>query len=147
MEAEKDLLFFKAKGTSMRPFFKTGDMFIVKKVYAKNIKIGDIIAYNTIQHKDTICHRLIKKACCGNNYVLYARGDMSVQSAEKVAEADLIGKAIAVIRNGRVANFTTPYQQFINFSIVIFLPLYLRSCNFIKRRFPFLRKLKRALLG
>ena len=125
-EKEKNVIFFKIKGVSMNPFFKTGDMFIVKKIDAKKLIIGDIISYYSEQHPNGICHRLIRKVYLNGVCFLYVRGDAYTGALELVDEKALFGKVIAVIKDRRIKNVSSPYQQFINYCIVIFLPIFLR---------------------
>jgi signal peptidase I len=125
-EQRENLIFFKIKGTSMRPFFKTGDMFIVKRTTAGNLKIGDIISYYSEQNKSEVCHRLIKKMRKADGYLLYVRGDACFNPVEQIEEGASLGKVIAVVRNERIVDLTRAHQRFINRFMVAFAPTMMR---------------------
>lgn len=128
----ENLIFFKIRGMSMRPFFKTGDMFIVKRTIARDLKIGDIISYYSDQNKSEVCHRLIKMISNGNGYLLYTRGDACFNLIESIDEKALLGKVTAVIRDKRVIDLTTAYQQIISRFMAICAPVIIRIYNRIE---------------
>ena len=133
IESGQDRLFFKIKGVSMKPFFKTGDMFIVKKVDVRELRIGDIISYYSQFHKEDVCHRLVKIVRREAGVELTARADAYTEASEPVDEKNLTGKVVGVIRNGRLADFSTWRHIFFNRCVVLWLPVYVRIANRIKR--------------
>jgi signal peptidase I len=134
--ASENLIFFKIRGMSMRPFFKTGDMFIVKRTTARDLKIGDIISYYSVHNRSEVCHRLIKIIHNREGYLLYARGDACFNLIEPVEEKTLLGKVIAVIRDKRVIDLTTAYQQLTSRFMAIFAPVIIRIYNRIELLAP-----------
>jgi|GEM_PF-3665480 len=102
---EKKLIFFKVSGYSMLPFYRTGDMFLVKKFPLNELKKGDIIAYYSGFDKKIVCHRLIKKNIRERNYLFYTRGDAYFHLEGPINENLVIGKVVAAMRNNRIKMF------------------------------------------
>ncbi len=118
----EDTIFFKIKGISMRPFFKTGDIFIAKKTPIECMRIGDIVSYKSTHHKKEISHRLIMKIRRENGYLLYTRGDACFGLDEPIDESAVLGKAVGVIKNGRIINLVGHRQRLTSLLIILFSP-------------------------
>lgn len=133
MIESEDILYYEVKGISMRPFFKTGDRFVVKKSKTSDLRIGEVIAYNSDNNAEVVCHRLVKKVKLKDGFILYARQDsLPDWQVEKIKEERLIGKVNAVIRNNRVINLDTWHQRIINRIIIILLPVIQGNYRIIK---------------
>ncbi len=121
LEITENLLFIEAKGFSMWPFLKQTDKLIIKKVTIEDLMVGDAILYQT--NNQIVCHRLLKKVRDRGRYLLYTRGDNSSSSLELISEKMLLGKAIGILRNGKMINLTGWKRTLINRSIVMSAPL------------------------
>jgi len=116
------LIFIEADGFSMWPFLRPGEKLIIKRVTAKALKIGDIILYRL--DNQLVCHRLVKiKEDAG--YLLYTRGDNSSSKSEPVKEEMLVGKAIGVLKNGKVINLEGFFWQMLNRFVAMAAPLFI----------------------
>ncbi len=116
-----DLSFFETTGFSMWPFLKAGEKLLIKKTPTENLKVGDIIIYRA--DNQLVCHRLIKKTKERERYLLYVRGDSSVSGPEPITEEMFLGKAISIIKNGKIITLHQMKGQFINRLIVLVAPL------------------------
>jgi signal peptidase I, archaeal type len=102
---------------SMEPYLQINSLVIVKKVNFKNIKVGDVISFNTDNIKTSICHRVIKIT----NEGLVTKGDNS-----KVADLTIITEKEF---NGKVVFKTNIFAYLINRTkekgvfLVIILPV------------------------
>lgn len=126
-----DLSLFEVTGFSMHPFLKAGERLLIKKIPVKDLKAGDIIIYRS--DSQMVCHRLIKKARKREGYLLYARGDSSLSwsGSESIAEEMFLGKAISIIRDGRLVSLNHIIRQFSNRIIVVIGPLASRGGRII----------------
>ncbi len=125
-----DLSFFKTIGFSMWPFLKAGEKLLIKKTPTENLKVGDIIIYRT--DSQLVCHRLIKKIKERERYLLYVRGDSSVSWPEPITEEMFLGKAMGIIKNGKIVTLNQMKGQLINRLIVLFAPLFSRGIKITK---------------
>ena len=116
-----DLFFFKTVGFSMWPYMKPDERLIFKKVPPETLRIGDIVLYKA--NNQTICHRLVRKIGHREEQLLYVRGDNSTSSPELITKQMFLGKAIAIIRDGKAVSLTTKRRWFINRVIVTIAPL------------------------
>lgn len=132
-----DIIFIEAKGFSMRPFLRGGEKLVIKKIPAADLKIGDIILYQS--NNQSICHRLVKKVKDRRGYLLYARGDNSTSAPEPVTPEMFQGKVAGIVRkNGRTISISGPQQRFLNRIIVIIAPLVagiIKPCYFKLRNY------------
>ena len=86
----------------MHPLLRDEDLVVVKKVPYEKLKIGNILVYNG-RDKELLIHRLVGKCEDGR---LCLRGDGYNLSRETVSYEAITGKAIGVVRNGRVVGLT-----------------------------------------
>ena len=79
--------------------FNKGDIMILRGEKAKNIDVGDVIVFRSMNSKDPIIHRVVKKTLTNNGYTFQTKGDHNSDSIyalgeDKVGEDKIIGKAI-----------------------------------------------------
>lgn len=83
--------------------FSKGDLIILKGVMPKDVKVGDIIVFQT-KRPDPIIHRVVDKWQENGNYFFQTKGDHnsgSIKNSQmdetKVAEQQVIGRAVVKI--------------------------------------------------
>ncbi|MDP8216455.1 MAG: S24/S26 family peptidase [Candidatus Kaelpia imicola] len=118
---KKDMFVLGTVGFSMWPFLKSGEKVVVKKTESSNLHIGDIIVYRS--NKQITCHRLVKKIISQNRYFLYPRGDNQIKLNSPILEEQLIGKAVGILRNGRISRLDRIWSKYLNWAIVKFAPI------------------------
>ena len=103
---------FQAKGWSMRPFIRDGDFIVVSPIENSSIKTGDVVFCITTENK-VIVHRVIKKykKDKDNRITMLIKGDATFSSPEKVEMQDVLGKVVAVERNGQKKRLDTKFYQ------------------------------------
>jgi len=105
----------KARGGSMTPFVRDGDVALVTPA-AGHVGIGDVICYETPAGK-LLLHRLIAR----DGDRLVAKGD-ALAFAEILDRTRLLGKVVAVERHGTVKRFDTRVAQWRNRVIAVLSP-------------------------
>ena len=90
---------FRAGGSSMWPTIRPGEAITVEPATATEIKLKDIVLYRT--GRGVIGHRVVRIANRNGEIVLLARGDADQGAGEPVAAKQLLGKVVAVERDGR----------------------------------------------
>ena len=101
---------FQAKGWSMRPFIRDGDFIVVSPIKNSSIKTGNVVFCITTENKIKV-HRVIRKHEKGNRIIMFIKGDATFSSPEKVEMQNVIGKVVAVERNGRKKRLDTKLYQ------------------------------------
>jgi ribosomal protein S18 acetylase RimI-like enzyme len=103
---------FQAKGWSMRPFIRDGDFITVSPIENSSIRIGDVVFYSTAEN-NVIVHRIINKYGKDGNMNLLIKGDAGFGPPERVNSQDVLGKVVAIKRNGRERNLDTKFYRII----------------------------------
>ncbi len=88
---------FQARGFSMHPFVRDGDVITVSPLSGRPLVPGDIVAFVSPATEKLAVHRLVGRAAAG--YLV--RGDNAAESDGVVGKADLLGVVMRVERNGR----------------------------------------------
>lgn len=117
----------KARGASMVPSLWDGDLVRVAPAGGRNILVGDVICYETSPGR-LFLHRVIERD--GERFV--AKGD-ALAFSEVIAPGQVLGKAVAVERYGRIrrldsrrARWWNRLMVFVSPSLSGLLPLAIR---------------------
>ncbi len=112
---------FQAKGWSMRPFIRDGDFIVVSPVKSSSIRKGDVVFYPNAENK-IIVHRIIRKYKQKGRMTVLIKGDASFSSPEKMDIQNVLGKVIAIERNGRKKRLDTKLYQIIGLFFAVISP-------------------------
>jgi hypothetical protein len=108
----------KARGGSMTPFVRDGDVALVTPTAGRGVGIGDVICYETPPGK-LVLHRVLDRDV--NRFV--AKGD-ALTVVEIVDQARLLGKVVAVERRGTITRFDTRFARWRNRVIAVLSPFF-----------------------
>ena len=89
---------FRARGNSMRPFVKDGDMLSIEPTEATKVQIGDVILF--WQEGRVLVHRVVKTRI-ENEGMLMAKGDSHLRPDRPVHPDQVLGKVTSVEREGK----------------------------------------------
>jgi hypothetical protein len=119
-----------ARGGSMLPFLRAGDLIVVRPATAAEVEIGDVICYEP--PSGGLClHRVIARKDRG----FVTRGD-ALAYAEVVPDATVLGLVTARERRGRWTALDTPAARWRGRVIALSAPA-------IARCLPLARRLRR----
>jgi len=88
---------FQAKGHSMSPFIKDGDIVTISPLTHSSPGLGDVVAFNRPENEKLIIHRVVEKR--NNKY--YVRGDNVPEADGLVQAKDILGYVNKVERDGK----------------------------------------------
>ena len=126
------ILKFKAKGGSMSPFIRNGD--VVEVVPAKGkINLGDIILYRS-SYGNPVVHRVIQR----NKESIITKGDSVPSSDEPILSEQVLGRVVAVEKNGWRMRLDSPMVRLLNILLALISP-------FSSLIYPSLRLVKRTI--
>jgi signal peptidase I len=117
----------RAKGCSMLPTVRPGDVLVVERVDLQSIKTGDVVV--TARDYEFVSHRVISIENDAEELFI-TRGDTSAIDDSPVRQSDLLGRVTHVIRKGRVISLPSRLRTIDAISAAIF-----------RRSFPALRAL------
>jgi len=106
------LLTLQAKGFSMSPFIRDGDVVTISPLHGTSPGIGDVVAFIHPSMKRVFIHRVVRKR--GDSYIL--KGDNSLEGDGPVHAAKILGLVTRVDRgNKRILLGLGPERQLIAF--------------------------------
>ena len=97
---------FRAGGGSMHPFVRDEDVITVSPIENSSIQIGDVVFCSTAGNR-VIVHRVINKYKKEDSEPIVIKGDACFGSPERVNAQDVLGKVVAIERNGREKRLDT----------------------------------------
>jgi signal peptidase I len=107
----------KARGGSMTPFLRDGDVVLVAPTAGRGVGVGDVICYEMPPGK-LFLHRLIAR----DRDRIVAKGD-ALPFIEVIDRTQLLGKVLAVERRGKVKRLDTRTARARNWAIASLFPL------------------------
>jgi hypothetical protein len=87
---------FRAKGPSMFPFIRDGDVVTVAPLKGIRLRRGDVVACVPPRRDTLVIHRVVARR--GQSYLV--KGDATSEADGLVQEADILGRVMSVERRG-----------------------------------------------
>lgn len=100
---------FQAKGFSMLPFIRDGDVITLTSLSRSCITFGDSVAFIHPETGKLVIHRLISRH--GNSYII--KGDNVFKPDGLITREDILGYVARVERNGKKALFGFGPERFL----------------------------------
>jgi signal peptidase I len=94
---------FEARGWSMRPLVRDGDVLLVRPAGNGEIAVADIVLYRS-PRRGIVVHRVVGIRRDGHERVLSVKGDAARRPDPAVLESHVAGKIVAIERSGRSIN-------------------------------------------
>jgi len=123
---------FKAKGGSMSPYIRNGDVVEVVPVKGK-INLGDVVLYRSY-YGNPVVHRVIQR----RKESIITKGDSLPSSDQPVLSTQVLGRVVSVEKNGWRMRLDTPPGRLLNILLATISPF-----SFLI--YPSLRLLKKAI--
>lgn len=91
---------FRARGSSMLPAVRDGDILRVQPIVHTAVHPGDIVLYRT-PHNGIVVHRVVDISTHGEEIILLVKGDASGTPDPRVPQSQLLGRVVSIERRGR----------------------------------------------
>ena len=88
---------FRAKGLSMSPFIKDGDVITVSPLTDDSTRLGDVVAFIRPRMKTLVIHRVVGK----RGEYFHIKGDNTLYTDELIPITNILGRVARVERNGK----------------------------------------------
>ena len=91
---------FRARGSSMTPLVRDGDLLTIAPVDAAGLQIGDVALYRMPRDR-IVAHRVVGRTIQGGELVFEMRGDARLASDRLVPADCILGRAVRLQRGDR----------------------------------------------
>lgn len=123
------ILRFKAKGESMHPFIRDGDILEITPANGEEVRAGEVIFYR-VGEKRMVAHRVTERITENGRLVFVTKGDSNVAGEERVYPEKIMGRVRTIERKGRKIRINEGWNK----------PMYV----FYLKISPFLIKVRRV---
>jgi len=113
LRRRKKHICFRARGRSMSPFIRDGEIIEIVPIDIKKIKSGDIIFYRS-NSKKLVIHRVIKRILENGKIVFITKGDFSPTFDQCIHSNNVLGKVVAVKKKNRIIRFDKGLMRLLN---------------------------------
>lgn len=98
---------FKARGFSMSPFIKDGDILTVSSIEGKPVNPGNVVAFKCRRNNKLVIHRAVARK--KDRYLI--KGDNCTQADCPTKRQDILGVVVKVEREGKDIRFGIGPEQ------------------------------------
>jgi signal peptidase I len=95
-----EALRFRAKGASMRPFIRDGDLVEVRPIGATSVRRGDVVLFRA-EGGRALAHRVVRVVGDDRREALVTKGDSITWCDGPISREQVLGRVVAVERDGR----------------------------------------------
>lgn len=115
---------FQARGWSMRPLIRNGDIVTACSVKKASVKIGDIVFYIADNNRAMV-HRIIGLRGNRNrgDMTAWIKGDACFGPTDKVPVQNIVGRVVVIERKGREKRLDTVWHKALSLVLVGVSPL------------------------
>lgn len=92
---------FKARGFSMYPFIRDGDILTIQPVEAAALNVGDVAFYCAVGDRP-VAHRVVSRELHSGSVVLRTRGDAQTCPDEQIRSEHVLGRVVSVQRGRKI---------------------------------------------
>jgi len=117
------ILRFRAKGVSMHPFVRSGDLLYVQTIAPDRVHIGDLVLFRIAGSKVAV-HRVLRRKRLGEKSAFVIKGDRVEQPDGVVPAENILGQVIARERDGVKIDLTTPARRLVKAGIAWLSPVW-----------------------
>ena len=90
---------FRARGASMSPLVRDGDVVLVRPVDPGLVRVGDVVLCRS-ECGRTVLHRVIRREVCQGRCAFIVQGDRAARADGLVPAAEIYGRVASVERHG-----------------------------------------------
>ena len=103
---------FEARGSSMYPFIRSGDVLTVQPTHAAALNVGDVAFYRAAGDR-AVAHRVLRKSVQDNHIVLTMRGDAASGPGERILARDVLGQVVSIQRGRKVIRVDQGFRRLV----------------------------------
>jgi len=109
---------FRARGASMQPLVRDGDVVLVRPVAARAVRVGDVVLFKS-SPEHVVVHRVIRRSGDQNGYAFQVKGDSLSRPDAVIAEAQVFGRVDSIDREGLHIDMNRPLMRLLSWLAVL----------------------------
>jgi len=133
---------FRARGASMSPLVRDGDVVLVQPVEPRSLRAGDVVLCSSHPGR-VVVHRVIRRSIGREGCRFTVQGDRVGQPDGTISQAQVYGRVAAIEREGERIDVERPAMRLLSGLAVLWSRWQMGRSG----RFPLLRRLVRRLPG
>jgi len=106
-------LYFRIRGSSMYPFIRDGDILAIQPVEITDLKLGDIVAFQSTS-QNLVAHRLIQKQFQKGDIFLRTRGDAAWELDDYISKKQIVGRVFKIKRGQKVILINSHFWRLVS---------------------------------
>ena len=93
-------------GTSMLPWVRPGDIAMIRRAEAADVRFGDVVLFRRSDH---LCvHRIVRKSGTFRAEYFYAKADAHPTGDGRIESKQLLGRVVRIYRRGKRIDMDAP---------------------------------------
>lgn len=109
---------FRARGSSMWPLVRDGDVLLVRPVDARSIQVGDVVLCSSEPGR-VVVHRVMRKLGGRAGYCFVVQGDQIARPDGLIPEGQVYGRAVTIEREGMQVAMDDPAMRLLGGLVVL----------------------------
>ena len=114
---------FRAKGISMHPFVRDGDILFVRAVAPSQVQVGDLVLFRGAGSRVAV-HRVVRRTKVEDKTAFVIKGDRAERPDGVIPAERVIGQVIARERDGVKIDLMTPVRRLVKAGIAWLSPIW-----------------------
>lgn len=103
---ERGRIALRVHGTSMLPWVRPGDIAMIRRAEAGDVRFGDVVLF---RHHEHLCvHRIVRKRGAFSGDYFYAKGDAHPTEDGRISGQQLLGRLVRIYRRGTRIDMDAP---------------------------------------
>lgn len=119
---------FRARGVSMSPLVRDGDIVLVRPTGAREVRVGDVVILRA-EPEHLIVHRIVRRHLRAEGTVVTVQGDQVSVPDGVFPAAQLLGRVVEIERDGRQIEVGRPMMR-----VLGRLAAYRSRCKLVRGR-------------
>jgi hypothetical protein len=105
---------FQARGSSMQPLVRDGDILLVQPAGCHRIRVGDVVLCSSQAEHRVIVHRVVRKRLTRDGMRYLVQGDQVSHPDGWMSDEQIFGQLIAIDRNDLQIDIRQPMLKFLS---------------------------------
>jgi signal peptidase I len=122
---------FRARGYSMHPLVRDGDLLTIEPVDVRSLQRGDLVFFRNPQG-EVVVHRMVRRTGQGDSLSFEVKGDGLPAPDGLVPGKEIFGRVTSIERDGVRMDMRQPGMRLLGLGVALLDPVRIRSIPWLK---------------